>query len=305
MSKLSQINLKTCIQSSFQIIDCDCDEYDELHARIMNYPTINHQKLYQEMKGSWKNYLGVIGSSYPGLNAIFAGAKEVVLFDKNELNICYTYLLIAAILKLNYEDFCHFIFYGEEQAYLSSFYFKQIKEELPKDIKVYWQAIYEKYKEADAFCHNLFERDYYKPLKGSYYEALITKTNLFMSKEKYEILKQRLKQVKITCLNCRFEEVLQFVQPNTFHKIYCSCLNNYYIEELEQYFHILKEYFHLLKKGGMIEGAYLYDTQIEDAETMFFIDQRASELQMYKKLIPDSLEPTYFHDVAYFYKKEK
>ncbi len=299
---MEEINLEHCLDASFEIIEKNCDCVDENHSRVLNIPTINHKALYAFMKGNWTNYLGVIGSFYPALNAMMMGAKNLTLFDKNELCIPFCYLFIAAIETLEYPDFLKFTYYSKEESFYSLFYYQQIRKNLTGNVKAYWDTIYHKYHDGEGFCHMLFERDIYHKNIEKYIAPRLQEINLFLTPKTYHILKERLKKAKITFLNEEFADIPILFPKEQFDKIYLSCLNNYYQGSKEkEYFKILEEYLKMLKKNGVMQGALLYDAQIEDFQG--WVNIHAAEMGMKRIRIPDRSEPTYFFDEVYLYEK--
>ena len=71
------IDVSKCIEESEKLI---LEEFSDYQA-IMNVPTLNHIGLYNQMKGSWHSFLGVVGSFGPHLEAILRGSKNIVAFD--------------------------------------------------------------------------------------------------------------------------------------------------------------------------------------------------------------------------------
>lgn len=155
---MKKIDIMECIEESENIIYDD----DSRYAPIMNVPTLNHIGLYNEMKGPWDSYLGVLGSFGPELDAICRGANNITAFDKNPLNILHCYLIIAGILELEYEEFLKFTLYSKEESFYSRFYFEKLKDELPRNAKKYWEYIITKYENNPQKIALFYNENYLK-----------------------------------------------------------------------------------------------------------------------------------------------
>lgn len=288
-------NIQECIEESEKLILKESSKYQE----IMNIPTLRHRELYNQMKGSWNSFLGVVGSFGPSLEAILRGSKNIVAFDNNPLNILHSYLMIAAILKLEYEDFLKFISYNKEENYYGKYYFEMIKEELPSNVKYYWDYIIRKYSNNPSFI-NLFFNQYMfdeECIKEMIEE--LSNRNEYFKKEGYYQLKKKLKMVKIRFLLESFEKIPKAIAQQKFDKIYLSCLNLYIYDV---YFEVVKEFCEFLKPNGVMECAYLYHDYI--ARDMAYVDSNISDISMKKIKIKYTKYSDFSYDLAYLYQQQ-
>lgn len=297
---MEKINIFDCIEESERKILKLDSKYDE----IMNIPTLNHVELFDKMNGSWDSYLGILGSFGPCLEAILRGSKNIVTFDKNPLNILHSHLLIAAILKLEYDDFIKFISYSEEESFYSKYYFDKIKDELPQNAKNYWGYMISEYKEnskfLSLFCNPcvLEEENYTEALK----QLLVN--NNFYQKQNFYVLKRKLKEIKLQFLLEEFDKIPQVLNNQRFDKLYLSCLN-FYIKEKNgyNYFEQLKQFLPLLKPNGVAECAYIYHRYRDKEEYDTDIFSKAIPLKKVRIRSINTSEK--FYDISYIYQKNQ
>ncbi len=292
--KMIDLKIPDCIQESEKLIFEESSKYQS----IMNVPTLNHIELYNKMQGSWNSYLGVLGSFGPSLEAILKGSNKVVTFDINPLNILHAYLIIAAILSLEYEEFMNFIFYSAELSYYSKYYFDRIKEELPEEVKTYWQHMITTYENHPNFILLFYNKHIFYEDLGEKLKEILVRRNHYLEKESFYLLKKKLKKVKIKLLHENFNNILDTLKGQKFDKIYLSCLNLYLDE---RYYDIVKKYISLLNPTGIMQAAYIYNRYLKDE--IDYNRYYATELSMKEVVIGNSNE--YENDVAFLYRKRE
>lgn len=245
------------IENAKQLSGSDYNHY----SKIFNFPTLKHKPLYTEMGKNWTDFLGVLGSSDPWLNAVCMGSKNITTFDINCLNVYFAYLKIAGILSLEYQEFLNYFYAQDWEQYFCKELYEKIKGNLPKQIKQLWDSLYEKYpheKIRNLFFHQIIPND-------NIIEEVVLPYNLFSEEKSYYHLKKLLVQIKFNYYIGDFGEIPEYFKGNQYDIIYLSCLNNLIYDNVHgyNYFTKLKEYDELLKPNGTIEGGYLYDYQTD------------------------------------------
>lgn len=262
---METLNSKRDIEAASMIIEnsekIDDSNYDH-YSKIFNLPTIKHKPLYQKMNGNWTNFLGILGSTDPWLNAVCLGAKKIEAFDINCLNIYFAYLKIAGILSLEYQEFMAFFYATNWEEYFCKEHYLKLRVNLKTEIKVVWDYLYEKYpdyKIRKLFFHRLIAND-------KVIEKLVLSNNIFSDEKEFYRLKKLLTQIKFNYHICDFGEIPEIFSNKTFDIIYLSCMNNLIYDNIHgyNYFDKLKEYETLLSKNGIIEGGYFYSHQASD-----------------------------------------
>lgn len=296
-------NINECIEKSNQIIGNKKQDDFSNYQKITNLPTINHQELYAKMHGRWTSFLGVVGSFSPALNAICYGAQNIVQFDINPLNILNSFLQLAAMQSLCYEEYIHFFFCNNNGSVYSKYYFDKIKDSLPNDVKKYWEYLFQTYKDGYNF-QNLFAYNVFNDKKFALLINLeVFPNNPYLQKEIYEKIKRKIVNVNLTFLLEQFGNIPRILKGQSFDKIYLSCLQNFIYDNVHgyNYFDRLKEYILLLNSKGVMEGAYIYYHDREFYEQ--YVDEFSKKLPMKKARIKTYSWTDKHYDLAYFYEK--
>ena len=199
-----------------------------------------------------KKIITVTGSGDQALNAILQGCLDIVTFDVNPLAKYYLELKIASIQSLTYDQFLHFLLYENRES-LDYSVFQAL--DLSFITRLFWLK---KYKEVDYSGRKLRNSDLFN---FNYFNSEEKKKcNLYLEKDKYVELQQKLKMANITFIN----QSLQNLQLNTnydymFLSNIADYLNTIYDKDVLYSFKNLLNYFQ--KNVSIIYIAYLYDLQ--------------------------------------------
>lgn len=209
-----------------------------------------------------KKVITVTGSTDHILNAILQGATEITTFDINPLTKPYMDLKISALKNLSYEDFIKLLLFESnmnlDYSIISSL-------DMSDKSKMFWLEQLSKYNNSGIELRNssLFNTKYFNPNSKLW-------QNLYLEKNKYNLLKQQLKDTNITFINTSIKDLKV---DEHFDYMFLSNISDYLSlmydsDTLKQYRDLLIEF---QKKIDIIYFAYLYDignsnprTEIDD-----------------------------------------
>lgn len=209
-----------------------------------------------------KKVITVTGSTDHILNAILQGATEITTFDINPLTKPYMDLKICALKNLSYEDFIKLLLFESnmnlDYSIISSL-------DMSDESKMFWLEQLSKYNNSGIELRNssLFNTKYFNPNSKLW-------QNLYLEKNKYNLLKQQLKDTNITFINTSIKDLKV---DEHFDYMFLSNISDYLSlmydsDTLKQYRDLLIEF---QKKIDIIYFAYLYDignsnprTEIDD-----------------------------------------
>lgn len=209
-----------------------------------------------------KKVITVTGSTDHILNAILQGATEITTFDINPLTKPYMDLKISALKNLSYEDFIKLLLFESnmnlDYSIISSL-------DISDKSKMFWLEQLSKYNNSGIELRNssLFNTKYFNPNSKLW-------QNLYLEKNKYNLLKQQLKDTNITFINTSIKDLKV---DEHFDYMFLSNISDYLSlmydsDTLKQYRDLLIEF---QKKIDIIYFAYLYDignykprTEIDD-----------------------------------------
>ena len=209
-----------------------------------------------------KKVITVTGSIDHILNAILQGATEITTFDINPLTKPYMDLKISALQNLSYEDFIKLLLFESnmnlDYSIISSL-------DMSDESKMFWLEQLSKYNNSGIELRNssLFNTKYFNPNSKLW-------QNLYLEKNKYNLLKQQLKDTNITFINTSIKDLKV---DEHFDYMFLSNISDYLSlmydsDTLKQYRDLLIEF---QKKIDIIYFAYLYDignskprTEIDD-----------------------------------------
>lgn len=209
-----------------------------------------------------KKVITVTGSTDHILNAILQGATEITTFDINPLTKPYMDLKISALKNLSYGDFIKLLLFESnmnlDYSIISSL-------DMSDESKMFWLEQLSKYNNSGIELRNssLFNTKYFNPNSKLW-------QNLYLEKNKYNLLKQQLKDTNITFINTSIKDLKV---DEHFDYMFLSNISDYLSlmydsDTLKQYRDLLIEF---QKKIDIIYFAYLYDignsnprTEIDD-----------------------------------------
>lgn len=197
-----------------------------------------------------KKVITVTGSTDHILNAILQGATEITTFDINPLTKPYMDLKISALKNLSYEDFIKLLLFESnmnlDYSIISSL-------DMSDESKMFWLEQLSKYNNSGIELRNssLFNTKYFNPNSKLW-------QNLYLEKNKYNLLKQQIKDANITYINTSLKDLKV---DEYFDYMFLSNISDYL--SLMYSCDILKKYRDLLiefqKRIDIIYFAYLYD----------------------------------------------
>ena len=205
-----------------------------------------------------KKVITVTGSTDHILNAILQGATEITTFDINPLTKPYMDLKISALKNLSYEDFIKLLLFESnmnlDYSIISSL-------DMSDESKMFWLEQLSKYNNSGIELRNssLFNTKYFNPNSKLW-------QNLYLEKNKYNLLKQQIKDANITYINTSLKDLKV---DEHFDYMFLSNISDYL--SLMYSCDILKKYRDLLiefqKRIDIIYFAYLYDIRNSNPRT--------------------------------------
>lgn len=234
-----------------------------------------------------KKVITVTGSTDHILNAILQGATEITTFDINPLTKPYMDLKISALKNLSYEDFIKLLLFESnmnlDYSIISSL-------DMSDESKMFWLEQLSKFDNNGIELRNssLFNTKYFNPNSKLW-------QNLYLEKNKYNLLKQQLKDTNITFINTSIKDLKV---DEHFDYMFLSNISDYLSlmydsDTLKQYRDLLIEF---QKKIDIIYFAYLYDignsnsrTEIDDLNKVKEIFSNLHQVE-FKSALEESLQ---------------
>ncbi len=209
-----------------------------------------------------KKVITVTGSTDHILNAVLQGATEITTFDINPLTKPYMDLKISALKNLSYEDFIKLLLF---ESNMNLDYSIISKLDMSDESKMFWLEQLSKFNNNGNELRNssLFNLKYFNPYSKLW-------QNLYLEKNRYNLLKQQLKDAKITFINASLKDLK--IDEN-FDYMFLSNISDYLnlmynSDALRKYRDLLNEF---QERVNTIYFAYLYDignsnprTEIDD-----------------------------------------
>lgn len=209
-----------------------------------------------------KKVITVTGSTDHILNAVLQGATEITTFDINPLTKPYMDLKISALKNLSYEDFIKLLLF-ESNMILDYRIISSL--DISDESKIFWLEQLSKFNNNGNELRNssLFNLKYFNPYSKLW-------QNLYLEKNRYNLLKQQLKDAKITFINASLKDLK--IDEN-FDFMFLSNISDYLnlmynSDALRKYRDLLNEF---QERVNTIYFAYLYDignsnprTEIDD-----------------------------------------
>lgn len=163
-----------------------------------------------------KKIITVTGSSDHIINAILKGATEITTFDINPLTKLYMDLKLSAIEQLSFEDFLEILLYNTER----SLDYKIITSlKMTDESKKFWIRQFMMYNNSglDLKKSGLFNTKYFNPCSKLW-------QNMYLDKNNYEIVKEKIRKVKITFIN---QSLKDLVLDNCYDYMFLSNISDY------------------------------------------------------------------------------
>lgn len=161
----------------------------ERFASIYPFTTENISGYMKGLDLTNKKIITVTGSADHIINAILLGTTHIVTFDVNPLTKKYMDLKLAALKELSYEEFLEVFLYDTKKS-LAYNIISSLN--MTEDSKKFWINQLQLYNKDGLVLKKskLFNTKYFNP-KSKLWQ------NMYLSKENYELVKQRLNHVKI------------------------------------------------------------------------------------------------------------
>lgn len=234
-------------------------EEEKYHGKIYLSQTENSKKLYKDLSKDWTNSLFIGGSGDQPIDSILYGCKNLIITDRNHNAINFILLKIAALKALDYEEFISFFlnhFYANQE-------FKKIKDFLDEKTYYFWKSIFLNYDERTIREKLFFETD---GNSNRYMERIIINKNLYLDKNYYKIIKEKIKKVHIETHTLDITDLSKQLKLNSFDKIYLSNIILGMDLTLEEYLAFLEQdIIPLLKNHGELMAGYLNLSSYENA----------------------------------------
>ena len=209
-----------------------------------------------------KKVITVTGSTDHILNAVLQGATEITTFDINPLTKPYMDLKISALKNLSYKNFIKLLLF-ESNINLDYSIISSLN--MPNESKMFWLEQLSKFNNNGIELRNssLFNTKYFNPNSKLW-------QNLYLEKNKYNLLKQRLNYANISFINASLNDLKI---DEHFDYMFLSNISDYLnlmykSDALRKYRDLLNEF---QERVNTIYFAYLYDignsnprTEIDD-----------------------------------------
>lgn len=217
---------------------------------IYPFTTENIAGYMKELSLKDKKIITVTGSSDHALNAILQGATDITTFDINKKAELYLYLKLAAVKQLPYSDFCNMLLYDTKDSFHPELINQLV---MPQEIKKFWIQELQNHKNNGLALKksSLFQQKYFNSTSKK-------QCNLYLERNAYATLQERISSVKITFINKNLKEL---VLSQNYDYLFLSNIADYLSqlyekEELASYQKLITT---LNKKVETIYFAYLYD----------------------------------------------
>lgn len=219
-------------------------------SSIYLFTTENIAGYMEDLDLTDKKIITVTGSSDHIINAILKGCLDITTFDINPLTKYYMDLKLCAIKELSYDDFLDFLLYDTDK----SFDYEIVKRiKMDQESKDFWlkELLKNNNNGKKMRNSNLFNIKHFN-IKNK------IECNLYLNKENYDIIKNRLSLLKIRFIHSNLKDLK--IDEN-YDYMFLSNISDY-IEAfykdrcLDNYKNLI---FGFLQKVRYIYFAYIYD----------------------------------------------
>lgn len=216
--------------------------------QIYSFTTENIRGYMEGLDLSGKRVITITGSSDHILNIILQGCLDILTFDINILSKYYMELKLAAIKTLSYDEFLNFLLYDTKDSFSYD-----IIQRLNFESKSFWlNELRKNGNDGLKMKHSfLFNLKYYQ-------EENKISNNLYLTRESYQIVKERLDKVKIQFV---LSDVKDFEVDGNYDYMFLSNVSDYLKDiygdkTLENYKKLIDKF---SSKVKVIYLAYIYD----------------------------------------------
>ena len=229
----------------------------ERFSSIYLFTTENIAGYMDELDLTNKKIITVTGSCDHIINAILKGCTYITTFDINPLTKYYMDLKLSAIKELSFKEFLDFMLYDK------SFDYETIKRlNIDNESKKFWlkelsKNDYDGLKMKHSPIFNLKYFDYQNKID----------CNLYLNEKNYDIIKNRLKYVKIKFLRSNLKDLnLNKKYDYMFLSNISDYINTFY--ENDCLVNYKKLIFKFLEKVKIIYFAYIYDVDSKEKRSV-------------------------------------
>lgn len=217
-----------------------------------------------------KKILTVSASGDHAFNSILLGAREIDCFDINRLTRYYMELKKAGIMTLDFKNFVSFFTTNNHQTFNPKTYVK-VREKLNDDTKLFWDSIYDEVINI-SFCSPGEFIAYSNLFFSNCHFRMSAVNNLYLSREKYNKVKDVISDVKISYINSNLLDLPKILKSQ-YDLIMLSNISdyldqiflNYPLEEFRDF--IINDLSKLLGIDGQIILAYVYGYRIQQGNS--------------------------------------
>lgn len=162
------------------------------YGDIFLFGTENQEGISSALDFKGKSAFTVASAGEPYLNAIYNEATKVDIFDINRLQCPITYLKIASMMALSYEEFFAFLTPVQNgivpKSFLCMEIFSKVMPYLPDDYAWYWMRVL-------LLCANKQYGNYFCPTATMWNDIAKIKQGIpfYMNKEEYYKLQDMLR----------------------------------------------------------------------------------------------------------------
>lgn len=240
---------------------CDGKISTSEFSRLYTFTTENISGYIKHFDFQNKNLLTVGSSGDQVLNGYFAGARDITLFDINPYAKYYTFLKIAAIATLTYQEFKVFFFkHGNKLFYNRHMFTKVLFDKIKPELRIldyesflFFDEIFQNY-DSETIRSRLFEDD------ESRNKVIIGFNNYLHSEEAYNQMKAIIKSITLKFIH---GDIYTDEIPGKYDNIFLSNLSN--VKKFEEFKALLERIdANNLKDGGSMQFAYLWDMYFND-----------------------------------------
>ena len=217
-----------------------------------------------------------VGSGDQALNAIYHGASDVTIIDRNPMALYFADLKVSAIKNLDYKSFLDYFSYDN---IFSHKYYSKISHDLCEESRFFWDNailqcsnIEEGHTLVKSMFHGMGASNIYNDIA---FGGGMTYSKFYRVSNEYDKLKQKLKDIDIKYINCNIADAHLAITDRKFDRILLSNMwDYYYVMDFVEIIDQLKN--SLLQLDGKMQLCY------------FFTDKDGDRYDIYKRALKES-----------------
>ena len=193
-----------------------------------------------------KKILTVISSGDQIINSILEGIVNIDAFDISTFPKYFLFLKLAAIKRLNREEYIDFFFETPTTEEIYDDLYDVIRQDLSKENKEFWDSLFNYFDWYDIYNSTLFSSEFMS-------KKTIIEENVYLKEENYNKLKSMIDSVNINTYTGNILN-LNNLYSKEYDIIYLSNIINY-VDKIE--YKKLLDKFNLSEKGIIL--TYFYE----------------------------------------------